>query len=622
MVDGDSLPADSGWESRWSISTTAPSKGSRTRELPVFSVQFHPEASPGPLDNGYLFDQFMECGRAPAAARKRGTGFVTSRDIKSVLVLGSGPIVIGQAAEFDYAGTQACTRLREEGIRTILINSNPATIMTDEDMADAVYIEPLIPEVVRRVIQRERPDGLLPTLGGQTGLNLAVEVARAGHSRSLRRPAARHAARLDQGKPKTASCSRSCLSRIGEPAVRKRDRHNARGSACVRSRSFPCPLVDSAGLHARRHRAAASRRHPTSSIAIVTSGLNASPIHQVLLERSLHGLERNRIRGDAGRATTPASRSATWRTSTRWASIPATASSSRRRRRFRTTNIRCCASSALKIIRALRIEGGCNIQFALDPDSFEYAVIEVNPRVSRSSALASKATGYPIARMAAKIAIGKRLDEMINPVTGKTTAAFEPALDYCRRQDSALAVRQVHQGRPHDRHADEGDRRSDGDRPLLRRRAAEGGALAGNRTPKISLWEDASVDIDAEARSSDPATERRPAVGDHGRSAPGRDAGRDPRLEQDRSLVSDKLRRHRRPGTAARCSGTLERRTALERQAGRLLAMSRSRELSGATGGRRFGDVRDELGMQSGLQDGRHLRRRIRLDHAVLLFHL
>ena len=155
-------------------------------------------------------------------------------------------------------------------------------------------------------------------------------------------------------------------------------------------------------------------------------------------------------------------------------------------------------SSALKIIRALGIEGGCNVQYALDPDSFDYSVIEVNPRVSRSSALASKATGYPIARIAAKIAIGKRLDELTNAVTGKTTAAFEPALDYCRRQDPALAVRQVRRGRPHDQHPDEGDRRGDGDRPLVRGRAPEGGALARRRPPRTSPGK---IRLDATTRS-------------------------------------------------------------------------------------------------------------------------
>jgi carbamoyl-phosphate synthase large subunit len=346
--------------------------------------------------------------------------------IKSVLVLGSGPIVIGQAAEFDYAGTQACRALREEGVRTILINSNPATIMTDEGVADAIYLEPLTPEVVKRVIQRERPDGLLPTLGGQTGLNLAVQVADRGLLE-------RYGVRL-LGTPLSAikqaedrSLFRDLLNRIGEPIV---------DSAIVTSvdQAFqfalhvPLPLVirPAYTLGGTGGGVATSKAELES---IVSSGLNASPIRQVLLERSLVGwkeIEYEVMRDGSGTCITICNMENLDPMGVHTGDSIVVAPS----QTLTDDDYQMLRSSALRIIDALGIEGGCNVQFALDPESADYAVIEVNPRVSRSSALASKATGYPIARMAAKIAIGRRLDEMTNPVTRQTTAAFEPALDY------------------------------------------------------------------------------------------------------------------------------------------------------------------------------------------------
>src|SRR5688572_4483231 len=346
--------------------------------------------------------------------------------IRSVLVLGSGPIVIGQAAEFDYAGTQACRALREEGVRTILVNSNPATIMTDEGVADANYIEPLTPEVVKRVIQRERPEGLLPTLGGQTGLNLAVAVADRGT--------------LDQygvrvlGTPLSAikqaedrSLFRDLLNRIGEPVVE---------SAIVTSldqafefaMNVPLPLVirPAYTLGGTGGGVATTNAELES---IVGSGLNASPIHQVLLERSLVGwkeIEYEVMRDGAGTCITICNMENLDPMGVHTGDSIVVAPS----QTLTDDEYQMLRTSALRIIDALGIEGGCNVQFALDPHSMNYAVIEVNPRVSRSSALASKATGYPIARMAAKIAIGRRLDDLMNPVTQKTTAAFEPALDY------------------------------------------------------------------------------------------------------------------------------------------------------------------------------------------------
>ena len=346
--------------------------------------------------------------------------------VRSVLVIGSGPIIIGQAAEFDYAGTQACRALREEGVRTILVNSNPATIMTDEDVADAVYIEPLTPDVIRRVIQRESPDGLLPTIGGQTGLNLAVAVAELGI--------------LDQygvrllGTPLSAikraedrALFKALLDEIGEPAVASAIVHS-HDEAHAFAKQVPLPLVIRPA-YTLGGTGGGVARTPEELDRIVGSGLNASPIHQILLERSLLGwkeIEYEVMRDGADTCITICNMENLdpmgVHTGDSIVVAPSQTLSDREYQMLR--------SSALKIIRALGIEGGCNVQYALDPDSMDYAVIEVNPRVSRSSALASKATGYPIARMSAKIAIGRRLDELTNAVTGKTTAAFEPALDY------------------------------------------------------------------------------------------------------------------------------------------------------------------------------------------------
>ena len=346
--------------------------------------------------------------------------------VKSVLVLGSGPIIIGQAAEFDYAGTQACRALREEGVRTILVNSNPATIMTDEGVADAVYIEPLTPEVVRRVIQRERPDGLLPTLGGQTGLNLAVQVAERGILE-------RYGVQL-LGTPLSAikraedrALFRDLLQEIGEPAVESAIVTTVEQAAAF-SRTVPLPLVIRPA-YTLGGTGGGVATTPAELEQIVAGGLNASPIQQILLERSLAGwkeIEYEVMRDASGTCITICNMENFDPMGVHTGDSIVVAPS----QTLTDDEYQMLRSSALRIIDALGIEGGCNVQFALDPHSMNYAVIEVNPRVSRSSALASKATGYPIARMAAKIAIGRRLHELINPVTQRTTAAFEPALDY------------------------------------------------------------------------------------------------------------------------------------------------------------------------------------------------
>jgi carbamoyl-phosphate synthase large subunit len=357
-----------------------------------------------------------------------------------VLVIGSGPIVIGQAAEFDYAGTQACKALREEGIITILVNSNPATIMTDQDVADRVYIEPLTVEVLERIIQRERPDGILPTLGGQTGLNLAVALADAGildryQVRLLGTP-------LETiRKAEDRDFFRKFLHEIGEP-----EPPNASVSTIEEARSFGLemglPLVVRPAYTLGGTGGGIANTWDEFE-AIVRNGLAMSPISQVLLERSLVGwkeVEYEVMRDGADNCITICNMENLdpmgAHTGDSIVVAPSQTLTDKEYQMLRT--------ASLKIIRGLGIEGGCNVQLALrphprvedvltfdwEPDS-SYYVIEVNPRVSRSSALASKATGYPIARVSAKIAVGKRLDEIPNAVTGQTGAAFEPALDYC-----------------------------------------------------------------------------------------------------------------------------------------------------------------------------------------------
>jgi carbamoyl-phosphate synthase large subunit len=352
-----------------------------------------------------------------------------------VLIIGSGPILIGQAAEFDYAGTQACRALREEGVETILVNSNPATIMTDPGVADVTYLEPLTVEVLERIIAKERPDGLLPTLGGQTGLNLAVALADAGvleryDVKLLGTPLA--AIR----KAEDREAFKQLLLEIGEPVPESVTAHTIDEAVVFAERiGYPVvirPAYTLGGTGGGFAHDAAELRDRAQR------GISASPIGQILVERSLVGwkeLEWEVMRDGADTCITVCNMENLdpmgVHTGDSIVVAPSQTISDKEYQQLR--------SAALKIIRALGIEGGCNVQFALhpeaspssDPDArVPYYVIEVNPRVSRSSALASKATGYPIARVAAKIAIGKRLWEIPNAVTKKTTAAFEPTLDY------------------------------------------------------------------------------------------------------------------------------------------------------------------------------------------------
>ncbi len=348
------------------------------------------------------------------------------KSIKSVMVIGSGPIVIGQAAEFDYAGTQACKALREEGIRVILVNSNPATIMTDLNMADVVYLEPLNVQSLEKIIQKEKPDGLLPTLGGQTGLNLAVEL-------SDKKIIEKYNIRL-LGTPLEAikkaedrELFKNLCIEIGEPVAESAIITTITGAVEFANKiGYPLiirPAYTMGGL------GGGIAANEEELVSIVSRGLKHSRIQQVLLERSVAGwkeIEYEVMRDSNGTCITVCNMEnidpVGIHTGDSIVLAPSQTLSDKEYQMLRT--------SALKIISALKIEGGCNVQYALDPYSANYIIIEVNPRVSRSSALASKATGYPIAKVSAKIAVGLRLDEIENSVTKKTLACFEPTLDY------------------------------------------------------------------------------------------------------------------------------------------------------------------------------------------------
>ena len=346
--------------------------------------------------------------------------------LNTVMVIGSGPIIIGQAAEFDYAGTQACRALREEGIRVVLVNSNPATIMTDTNVADRVYIEPLTVEIVSRIIERERPDGLLATLGGQTGLNLAVELAEANVLKKY--GVSLLGTSLDAiRKAEDRELFRATMKGIGEPVPDSTIAHTLQEALeFARNTGYPVIVRPAYTLGGTGGGIAENEEQ---LIEIAVRGLKNSRIQQILLERSVAGwkeIEYEVMRDQAGNCISVCNMENMdpigIHTGDSIVVAPTQTLTEKEHLLLR--------GAAFRIIEALGIEGGCNVQFALNPDSLEYYVIEVNPRVSRSSALASKATGYPIARVAAKIAIGMRLDEIVNSVTGETSACFEPALDY------------------------------------------------------------------------------------------------------------------------------------------------------------------------------------------------
>lgn len=348
-------------------------------------------------------------------------------EIKKVLVIGSGPIIIGQAAEFDYAGTQACRSLREEGVSVILVNSNPATIMTDKDIADMVYIEPLTVEVVESIILKEKPDSVLPTLGGQAALNLAMELAESGFLQ-------KHNVKLIGTTPETIKKAedreefKDTMEKIGEPCAASMVVNNVEdGIAFTNTIGYPIVLRPAYTLGGSGGGIA---HNEEELVDILSNGLRLSRVGQVLVERCISGwkeIEYEVMRDSMGNCITVCNMEnidpVGVHTGDSIVVAPSQTLGDKEYQMLRT--------SALNIINELKITGGCNVQYALHPDTFEYCVIEVNPRVSRSSALASKATGYPIAKVAAKIALGYTLDEIKNAITGKTYASFEPTLDYC-----------------------------------------------------------------------------------------------------------------------------------------------------------------------------------------------
>ncbi len=348
-------------------------------------------------------------------------------DLHKVMVLGSGPIVIGQAAEFDYAGTQACRALREEGLEVVLVNSNPATIMTDKAMADRIYIEPMTAGAVKEIIRKERPDALLPTLGGQTGLNLAMELCEAGFLEQF-------GVRLLGANPETIAKAedrqlfKDTMEKIGEPIIASKVVHTvADAEAFAREIGLPVIIRPAYTLGGTGGGIAYTWEELRE---IAASGIMYSRVDEILVEKCIAGwkeIEYEVMRDGKGNVITICNMENIDPVGVHTGDSVVVAPS----QTLCDKEYQMLRTSALNIITELGIEGGCNVQFALHPTSFEYAVIEVNPRVSRSSALASKATGYPIAKVAAKIAVGYGLDEIKNAVTGKTVACFEPALDYC-----------------------------------------------------------------------------------------------------------------------------------------------------------------------------------------------
>lgn len=350
-----------------------------------------------------------------------------NKNIHKVMVIGSGPIVIGQAAEFDYAGTQACKALKECGLKVVLVNSNPATLMTDHNMADAIYIEPLTEETVQRIIEKEKPDSLLSTLGGQTGLTLSMKLAKSGFL-------AKHGVQLLGARPDTIDKAedrqifKDTMESIGEPCIPSKVVTTLEDAVDFTEKEIGYPvIIRPAFTLGGTGGGIAYNREQLDEIA--SNGLHRSPIHQILVEKCVTGwkeIEFEVVRDSAGNAITVCSMENVdpvgVHTGDSIVVAPAITLSDKEYQMLR--------SAALNIINSLQMEGGCNVQFALNPTSFEYAVIEVNPRVSRSSALASKATGYPIAKVASFIALGYTLDEIPNAVTKKTKACFEPVVDY------------------------------------------------------------------------------------------------------------------------------------------------------------------------------------------------
>ena len=365
-------------------------EGVRHKYYPAFSVQFHPDAAPGPHDTE--LEEFDMPKRT---------------DIRKIMVIGSGPIVIGQAAEFDYSGTQACLSLKEEGYQVVLVNSNPATIMTDKDIADKVYIEPITLEFVTRILRKERPDALLPTLGGQTGLNMAMALSKNGILELL----GTKLSAIDKAEDR--DLFKQLMEELNQP-IPESEIVNSVEEAIQFAEQIGYPLIVRPAF-TLGGTGGGMCDNQEQLVDITTKGLKLSPVTQCLIERSIAGfkeIEYEVMRDAADNALVVCNMEnfdpVGIHTGDSIVFAPAQTLSDVENQLLR--------DASLDIIRALKIEGGCNVQLALDPNSFKYYVIEVNPRVSRSSALASKATGYPIAKLAAKIAVGLTLDEVINPI--------------------------------------------------------------------------------------------------------------------------------------------------------------------------------------------------------------
>ena len=456
-------------------------EGLELLDVPGGTVQYHPEAGPGPHDSLYLFDRFLD-------AHRRGglTPMPRRDDIHKILILGSGPIVIGQAAEFDYCGVQACKVLREEGYEVVLVNSNPATIMTDPEFADATYIEPLLPGPVAQVIERERPDALLGTLGGQTALNLSkalhddgtlerfgVELIGANYERDR---AARRTANCSARRWPRPACG--CRSSAIATSMRAGAPRRSPSSACRASCARPSR---SAGA------AAGSPAASEEFQRIVARGLEASPIGQVLLDESVIGwgeFELEVMRDCADNVVIVCSIENVdpmgVHTGDSVTVAPQQTLTDHLYQRLR--------DQAIAVIRAVGVEtGGSNVQFAVNPETEEILVIEMNPRVSRSSALASKATGFPIAKIAARLAVGYRLDEIDNDITGVTPGVLRADDRLRGRQVAALRLREVPGRRPDAVHAHEVGRRGDGDRAHVRARPSPRRCARASSTSRRAL---------------------------------------------------------------------------------------------------------------------------------------
>ena len=396
---------------------------------------------------------------------------------RSVLVIGSGPIVIGQACEFDYSGTQACRVLKAEGLRVILVNSNPATIMTDPELADATYVEPITPEFVAKVIDKERPDALLATLGGQTALNAAVALAQDGtlEKYDVELIGASIEA-IEAGENRESF--KGIVESLGGEVARSVVCHIA-GRLRGRGRDARLPGRRPPVVHDGRRRLRAWRTTPTTCARIAGAGLDASPTTEVLLEESILGWKEYELEvmrdGHDNTVIVCSIENLDPMGVHTGDSITVAPAMTLTDREYQAMR-----DMAIGVIRAVGVEtGGCNIQFAVDPRDGRMIVIEMNPRVSRSSALASKATGFPIAKIAAKVAIGYTLDEIPNDITARDAGQLRADARLRRGQGAAVRVREVPGRRPGAHHAHEERRRGDGDRPQLHRGAAEGAALAG-----------------------------------------------------------------------------------------------------------------------------------------------